>query len=361
MNIKIPTEPIGSIPRPRALIDEIARVGDGTDPSLEPFYREALRDTLQSFEDTGSPVITDGEQRKYHNFWTYSVHGLANTAPDGFSIPFAAGHVRRMPRLTAGPFRYVRYADRFLDEAHEPHASARQTGGDLARPRSASCIRNTAFRVTRAKHFIEDLLSRAHHRGAALPRQRRTRRADRLHRGAIRGQGRPERRIAREFHRSEQPRARRACRLPSAAASACTPAREAIATPPTAPTRLTPGCCRACSSSTCATFTCRCRARKIARPCSKRFARTCAPTIRCSSASPRPSTRGSKPRKRCATASSRRRNTFRSRSSAPPTIADSPLSATTCRRRAKSPLPRFARAWKARRSPEQVLNQPRGH
>jgi hypothetical protein len=39
-------------------------------------------------------VITDGEQRKYHNFWTYSVEGLANTLPNGFSIPFSAGHVR---------------------------------------------------------------------------------------------------------------------------------------------------------------------------------------------------------------------------------------------------------------------------
>jgi 5-methyltetrahydropteroyltriglutamate--homocysteine methyltransferase len=62
-------------------------------------------------------VITDGEQRKYHNFWTYSVHGLPNTAPDGFRIPFAAGHVRRMPRLTSGPFRYRRLADTYLDVA----------------------------------------------------------------------------------------------------------------------------------------------------------------------------------------------------------------------------------------------------
>jgi 5-methyltetrahydropteroyltriglutamate--homocysteine methyltransferase len=43
---------------------------------------------IARFEATGSPVITDGEQRKYHNFWTYSVHGLANTVPDGFKIPF---------------------------------------------------------------------------------------------------------------------------------------------------------------------------------------------------------------------------------------------------------------------------------
>ena len=62
-------------------------------------------------------MITDGEQRKYHNFWTYSVHGLPNTAPDGFKIPFAAGHTRRMPRLTSGPFRYKRYADSYMDVA----------------------------------------------------------------------------------------------------------------------------------------------------------------------------------------------------------------------------------------------------
>ena len=113
----IPTEPIGSIPRPAKLIEAVQALGDGTDPKLDPLYDEATRDTIELFESTGSPVITDGEQRKYHNFWTYSVHGLANTAPDGFRIPFAAGHVRRMPRLTAGPFRYKRYADAYLDLA----------------------------------------------------------------------------------------------------------------------------------------------------------------------------------------------------------------------------------------------------
>jgi 5-methyltetrahydropteroyltriglutamate--homocysteine methyltransferase len=76
-----------------------------------------VRDTIERLEVTGSPVITDGEQRKYENFWTYSVHGLSNTAPDGFKIPFAAGHTRRMPRLTRGPFRYKRYADSYLDVA----------------------------------------------------------------------------------------------------------------------------------------------------------------------------------------------------------------------------------------------------
>jgi 5-methyltetrahydropteroyltriglutamate--homocysteine methyltransferase len=115
--MQIPTEPIGSIPRPFALIEAIAAAGDFADPTLDPLYNQAIRETIRDFEATGSPVVTDGEQRKYHNFWTYSVHGLQNTAPDGFKIPFSAGHVRRMPRLTAGPFRYRFYADRYLDVA----------------------------------------------------------------------------------------------------------------------------------------------------------------------------------------------------------------------------------------------------
>jgi 5-methyltetrahydropteroyltriglutamate--homocysteine methyltransferase len=86
-------------------------------PSLAPLYDAAIRDTIAQFEATGSPVITDGEQRKYHNFWTYSVNGLSNTAPEGFAIPFAAGHVRRMPRLTSGPFRYRHRADEHLEVA----------------------------------------------------------------------------------------------------------------------------------------------------------------------------------------------------------------------------------------------------
>jgi 5-methyltetrahydropteroyltriglutamate--homocysteine methyltransferase len=112
----IPTEPIGSIPRPLALIEALAR-HDADDPALEPLYVAALRDTIERFEATGSPVISDGEQRKVHNFWTYCVEGLHNTSAEGFRIPFAAGHTRRMLRLTRGPFRYRLSADRFLGDA----------------------------------------------------------------------------------------------------------------------------------------------------------------------------------------------------------------------------------------------------
>ncbi|HYL25986.1 MAG TPA: 5-methyltetrahydropteroyltriglutamate--homocysteine methyltransferase, partial [Burkholderiales bacterium] len=84
----IPTEPIGSIPRPAGLIEQVAKSG-GDDPNLAPLYDAAVRDTIERFEATGSPVVTDGEQWKYHNFATYCVHGLGNTAPDGFTIAFA--------------------------------------------------------------------------------------------------------------------------------------------------------------------------------------------------------------------------------------------------------------------------------
>lgn len=154
--ITIPTEPIGSIPRPLDLIEAVAR-GSAEDPALETLYDAAVRDTIERFEATGSPVITDGEQRKYHNFWTYSVHGLPNTAPDGFKIPFSAGHTRRMPRLTAGPFRYRRLADSYLDVAlryaHRPVKQAVISPSALSLMYPAEGIEG----YTR-EQFIDDLL-----------------------------------------------------------------------------------------------------------------------------------------------------------------------------------------------------------
>src|SRR3954454_3280673 len=107
----IPTEPIGSIPRPPELMEAVA---DGSSPAeLDERYEAALRDTIQRFEATGSPVITDGEQTK-PSFATYPLDGVEGLAPDGASIPFADGHSRQLPRLTRGPFRYGTYADGYL-------------------------------------------------------------------------------------------------------------------------------------------------------------------------------------------------------------------------------------------------------
>jgi 5-methyltetrahydropteroyltriglutamate--homocysteine methyltransferase len=152
----IPTEPIGSIPRPMQLIEAVA-MGSIADPNHDPLYEAAVKDTIERFEATGSPVITDGEQRKYQNFWTYSVHGLSNTAPDGFKIPFAAGHTRRMPRLTQGPFRYKRYADSYLDVAvryaHRPLKQAIISPSALSLMYPADEIPGYS-----RDEFIEDLL-----------------------------------------------------------------------------------------------------------------------------------------------------------------------------------------------------------
>ena len=86
----IPTEPIGSIPRPPELLEALA-ANDAFDPKLDGLYKSAIRDTIARFEATGSPVITDGEQKKYHNFWTYSVHGLAEYGARWLHHPVPGG------------------------------------------------------------------------------------------------------------------------------------------------------------------------------------------------------------------------------------------------------------------------------
>ena len=157
MAITIPTEPIGSIPRPADLIERITK-GDSEDPRLDPLFEDAIRDTIERFEAAGSPVVTDGEQRKYHNFYTYAVHGLSNTAPDGFKIPFSDGHTRRMSRLTRGPFRYKRYADSYLDVAMRyAHVPVKQA---VISP-SALSLMYPSDRIPdySREQFLDDLLS----------------------------------------------------------------------------------------------------------------------------------------------------------------------------------------------------------
>ncbi|MGH2719973.1 MAG: cobalamin-independent methionine synthase II family protein [Actinomycetota bacterium] len=116
----IPTEPIGSIPRPSELLDGIRGFAEGrvSEEQLRSLYDAAIRDTIKRFEETGSPVITDGEQAK-PSFATYPIHDLKDLAPDGVTIPFADGHTRQLPRLTAGPFQYQVHAATYLDWAKQ--------------------------------------------------------------------------------------------------------------------------------------------------------------------------------------------------------------------------------------------------
>ncbi len=114
----IPTEPVGSIPRPLELQDAMEAHSQGkiTIDDLNAQFDKAVRETIECFEATGSPIVSDGEQTK-SSFATYPLDGLGNLASDGVIIPFEDGHVRQLPRLTHGPFRYATYAGSYLPRA----------------------------------------------------------------------------------------------------------------------------------------------------------------------------------------------------------------------------------------------------
>ena len=133
----IPTEPVGSLPRSSALQAAYAAFDAGTldAAQLEREQDMACRDSIQRLEATGSPIISDGEQR-ISSFATYPLAGTLagaglapNLAPDGqFFAIFADGHHRQLPRLTAGPFRYRTHAGDLLRKsinwAHKPMKQA---------------------------------------------------------------------------------------------------------------------------------------------------------------------------------------------------------------------------------------------
>ena len=75
----VPTELIGSVPRPPQLLSAMAdhAAGSISDLRLHASQTVALRETIAEFEMTGSTVITDGEQTK-PSFATYPLAGLAN-------------------------------------------------------------------------------------------------------------------------------------------------------------------------------------------------------------------------------------------------------------------------------------------
>ena len=116
----IPTEPVGSLPRPTTLQNAYAAydAGDITHAQLAAEQESAVRDSIEHLEATGAPIISDGEQR-WSSFATYAITDtlagtgladhLAGAGGQHFAI-FADGHGRQLPRLTGGPFRYKTYA-----------------------------------------------------------------------------------------------------------------------------------------------------------------------------------------------------------------------------------------------------------
>src|SRR5436189_5533805 len=79
----IPTEPIGSIPRPPELVAGMQQLATGrlTRDQFARLQDAAIHDTIRRFEATESPVITDGEQAK-PSFATYPTHGPLTPPPD---------------------------------------------------------------------------------------------------------------------------------------------------------------------------------------------------------------------------------------------------------------------------------------
>jgi methionine synthase II (cobalamin-independent) len=134
----IPTEPVGSLPRPSRLQQAYAQYDEGqiTREQLETEQDMAVRDSIEHLETTGAPIISDGEQR-WSSFATYAITDtlagtgladhLAGSGGQYFAI-FADGHKRQLPRLTGGPFRYKTYAadtlKRSIAMAHAPMKQA---------------------------------------------------------------------------------------------------------------------------------------------------------------------------------------------------------------------------------------------
>jgi methionine synthase II (cobalamin-independent) len=121
----IPTELVGSLPRPMKLQEayEAYDQGDITWDQLSEEQDAAAKDSIERLQETGEPIVTDGEQRE-SSFATYPITdtlagtGLAdNLAGDGqFFAIFDDGHHRQLPRLTGGPFRYKTFAAEFVEK-----------------------------------------------------------------------------------------------------------------------------------------------------------------------------------------------------------------------------------------------------
>lgn len=113
----LPTEQVGSLPRParlqRTVLD--AEIGLATQDDLETEQELAVRDTVERLEATGSPIVSDGEQRR-QSFASYPLATDEVEAGPVFAV-FADGHHRVVPSLAAAPFRFHSWASRDVEAA----------------------------------------------------------------------------------------------------------------------------------------------------------------------------------------------------------------------------------------------------
>jgi methionine synthase II (cobalamin-independent) len=122
----IPTENVGSLPRPAKLQEAYAKfdAGEIEEVELEELQDAAAKDSVEQMEATGAPIVSDGEQR-WSSFATYPIAttlagtGLAPMLGPGgqFFAIFADGHGRQLPKLLSGPFAYNQYASDALEKS----------------------------------------------------------------------------------------------------------------------------------------------------------------------------------------------------------------------------------------------------
>lgn len=106
----LPTEAVGSLPRPsklqRVVLD--AETGLASPAELRAEQDRAVADTLDRFAATGSPIVSDGEQRR-QSFASYPLGTDDVSAGPVFAV-FADGHHRVIPSLARAPFAFRDWA-----------------------------------------------------------------------------------------------------------------------------------------------------------------------------------------------------------------------------------------------------------
>ncbi|CAF1055228.1 unnamed protein product [Didymodactylos carnosus] len=165
--VSIPSEGIGSIPRPDNLLE--ATIGYESDVvPREVLYQtqlNATETTLRELDElTHSEVLTDGEQTK-PSFLTYPIYELINKSyrfdDKCFKITFSDGHVRTLPRLIKAPFQYATYAHKYLDVAKKftkkPIKQAIITASALSMVYLPTLFNMTAIENYSREEFLQDL------------------------------------------------------------------------------------------------------------------------------------------------------------------------------------------------------------
>ena len=218
----IPTELVGSLPRPMKLQEAYEAYDQGQIAwaELQAEQDAAAEDSIRRLEEVGEPIVTDGEQRE-SSFATYPITdtlagtGLAdNLAGDGqFFAIFDDGHHRQLPRLTGGPFRYKTFASEFV-EKNKAIASGPVKQAVIA-PSMLMLLYPLEGELEgySREQFLDDLCDEVEKDIRAVLRRRRRARLDRLHRGPAGEQERLAQPLDQQghapgVHRPQQPRDR---------------------------------------------------------------------------------------------------------------------------------------------------------